>query len=599
MLQEFKARSDPRQGPARLEALREQIRKERLSGFLVPRADAHSGEFTAPSDERLAWLTGFTGSAGWCAALLDRAAVFVDGRYRAQVRQQVDLSAFTPVDLIQTPIAEWLAQNLPDGAAVGFDPWLASVGDMDTMARKAAAAGFDLMPTENLIDRIWADRPLPPKGRVRVHPLEFAGKPHAEKREEIAGKISAAGAGAAVITLPESVAWLLNVRGSDIPRMPAPHSFAILRSDGSATLLIDPDKVGEDAERHFGEGVRAKPPGEFAAELAKIEGKALLDRKTCPVWVRSRLHESGVEALVGEDPCLLAKACKTEAEIEGTRRAHARDGAAMVEFLAWIDREAPRERLTEIDVVTELERLRGKVDLFQDIAFETIAGSGPNGAIVHYRVTESTSRKISSGDLLLVDSGGQYLDGTTDITRTIAIGPASPERVECFTRVLRGMIALSMCKWPKGLAGRGLDSIARHPLWIAGMNYDHGTGHGVGCYLGVHEGPQSISPSSSVPLRKGMIVSNEPGYYREGEFGIRIENLVVVAEGESVDKNRETLQFETLTWVPIDRNLIDPDMLSSEERQWLNAYHAEVLEKMRGRVSGEALSWLEGACRAI
>ncbi len=595
MFQTFDAPTSPDQGPPRLKALRRELAAEGLDGFLVPRADAHQGEYVAPRDDRLAWLTGFTGSAGFCAVLQEIAAVFVDGRYRVQVKAQV-AADFTPVNWPETKLGPWLVEHLPHGGKVGFDPRLHTAQEIETIETAVEGRGIHLAPVPNLIDRLWEDQPAPPSGPVMDHPVELAGEASPDKRARIAKLVHDAGQKAAVLTLPDSISWLLNIRGSDIPRNPVVHAFAILHADGRVALFLDPAKVtdlGPDP------GIDVHPPEAFDPALRALQGPVRVDKATAPLEVSRILTEAGVAVAWGDDPCILPKARKNDTELKATAEAHLRDGAAMVEFLAWLDREAPKGKLTEIEVVKALEGFRRATNALHDISFDTICGSGPNGAIVHYRVTEGTNRKVTPGELLLVDSGGQYVDGTTDITRTVAVGAATEEQRACFTRVLQGMMAISRARWPRGIAGRDLDALARAALWMAGMDYDHGTGHGVGTFLCVHEGPQRLSRISEVPLEPGMILSNEPGYYREGAFGIRIENLIVVREAEKIGDGRDQLAFETLTWVPIDRRLIDAGLLSPGERSWINRYHAEVREKIAPRVSAQAKSWLEGATRPI
>ncbi len=600
MFQTFDAATKPEDGPPRLDALRIVLNTEGLDGFLIPRADAHQGEYVAPRDERLAWLTGFTGSAGFCAAMKDRAGVFVDGRYRVQVKSQV-ADVFTPVNWPETPLEDWLKEALPNGGVVGFDPQLHTVEQLEKLSKALAGTGITLSETGNLVDRIWADQPAPPLGKITPYPIGFAGEAHSEKLLRIAGQLRDAGQWSAVLTLPDSIAWLLNIRGSDIARTPVAHVFAILHDDGRLTLYCNPAKCDEALLTHLGDLVTVRPLKAFAAGLRSLIGPVRVDKASAPLWVSGQLAEAGIEVAWGQDPCILPKATKSAAEITATTAAHLRDGAAMCEFLAWLDATAPHERLTEIDVVTELEVHRRAADLLRDISFETIAGAGPNGAIVHYRVSKDSNRVIEPGQLLLIDSGGQYLDGTTDITRTIPIGDVGTDEKRCFTRVLQGMIAVSRVRFPKGIAGRDLDALARYPLWLEGKDYDHGTGHGVGVFLGVHEGPQRISRLSHVPLKPGMILSNEPGYYREGAFGIRIENLIVVREAPEIDggDTRDMLSFDTLTYVPIDRRLIVSDLLSTDERDWINAYHTDVYDKISPLLSKPSQLWLKQACALI
>lgn len=597
MFQNFQSTTTPDQGPPRLKALRAEIAGENLDGFLVPRADAHQGEDVAERDERLAWLTGFTGSAGFAAILADRAGIFVDGRYRVQVKAQV-ADDFTPVPWPEKKLGPWLREALPDGGRVGFDPWLHTAREIETLRKDLDGSGIEMVPARNLVDAIWPDRPDPPAGKVRAHPDDLAGESSADKRARIGEALGEKGATAAVLTLPDSISWLLNIRGEDIPKNPVVQAFAILHADGTVAVFADPAKF---ADVRFGTGVDIAPQDAFETAIAALDGPVMIDKATAPLAVSRIAQQAGIEVIWADDPCILPKARKTAAELAGMTEAHLRDGAAMVEFLAWLDQEAPKGKLTEIDVVKKLEGFRRATNALNDISFDTICGAGPNGAIVHYRVTEDTNRRIGTGDLLLIDSGGQYIDGTTDITRTIAVGAASDEQRDRFTRVLQGMIAISRARWPRGLAGRDLDALARFPLWTAGLDFDHGTGHGVGACLSVHEGPQRLSRISDVALEPGMILSNEPGYYREGAYGIRIENLVVVGEAPRLDGDdgRDQLAFRTLTFVPIDRRLVDSGMLAPAERSWINAYHARTREVIAPRVGASARRWLEAATRPI
>ncbi|MBT8411906.1 MAG: aminopeptidase P family protein [Octadecabacter sp.] len=596
MFQTFEVTSSPETGPARLAAVRAEMAVAGLDGFLVPRADAHQGEYVAPCDARLAWLTGFTGSAGFCAILADRAGVFIDGRYRVQVRDQV-AEVFTPVHWPEVQLGDWLAQALPSGARVGFDPWLHTLAEVEALRARLANAGLELVESANLVDAVWRDRPAPPAAQFSIYPDDMAGETSASKRARLAKNLQEDGQVAAAITLPDSIAWLLNIRGADIERNPVPLAFAILHADGTVDLFCNPVKVTAKVTAHLGPDVRVLDVAQFGPVLAALAGAVRVDPKTAPQWIAAHVYDLAA----GQDPCILPKARKTEAEIAGSRAAHLRDGAAMVRFLAWLDAEAPKGGLTEIDVVMALERFRRDTNALRDISFETICGAGPNGAIVHYRVNEATNRPVKSGELLLVDSGGQYLDGTTDITRTVAVGDVGAEEKACYTRVLQGMIAISSARFPKGVAGAHLDALARTPLWQAGMDYDHGTGHGVGAYLSVHEGPQGISRRAETPLEAGMILSNEPGYYREGAFGIRIENLIVVRAAAAVQGGdaRDMLDFETLTYVPLDRRLIDTALLSREETTWIDAYHADTQHKISPLLDGAASHWLQAACAPL
>ncbi|CAD0183568.1 putative peptidase [Ruegeria sp. THAF57] len=589
MFQSFAVTARPEQGPPRLAALRAELAQAGLDGFLIPRADAHQGEYVAPRDERLAWLTGFTGSAGFCVALSDIAGVFVDGRYRTQVKAQV-ASDYTPVPWPEVGLSAWLKEQLPNGGKVGFDPWLHAAGQISAAQKELSGSGIELVRSDNLVDRVWNDQPEPPLNPIKAHPLEFAGETAESKITRLAKGLRDAGCSAAVITLPDSIMWLLNIRGSDIGYNPVAHGFAILHADGLVDLFMAKEKLVIP----LGDSVNIHEPNAFLDSLAALDGKVQVDLGTLPQAVADILSDRMID---GGDPCALPKACKNPAEIAGSAEAHLRDAVAVVETLCWLDAHSPGT-VTETQVVTRLEENRRRDNALQDISFDTIAGTGPNGAIMHYRVTEETDSLLKDGHILVLDSGGQYLDGTTDITRTIAIGEVGEVEKTCFTRVLKGMINMSMLRWPVGLAGRDIECIARAPLWAAGQDFNHGVGHGVGAYLSVHEGPQRLSRVSSVPLQPGMILSNEPGYYREDAFGIRIENLVAVQEAPALpggDAERAMLNWRTLTFVPIDQRLIVVEMLTTDERDWLNAYHRDVAEKIRPRLGAEAQLWLDAA----
>ena len=598
MFQTFTSHADPSQGPARLAALRAHLQQQGLAGFIIPRADLHQGEYVAARDERLQWLTGFTGSAGFAVVLPDIAGVFIDGRYRTQVKGQVDLAHFTPVPWPETKPGPWIAEHLAQGR-IGFDPWLHSADEIARIEEALAGHDVALEPVVNAVDAIWPDQPAPPMGAAFVHPIALAGVSSDDKRADLAQHLRKAGQRAAVITLPDSLCWLLNIRGADVPRNPVLHGLAILHDDARVTLFAEPAKFDEATRAHLGAHVTLRPPEAFVPALHTLTGPVRVDRATAPLAVSRELTEAGVPVVWGDDPCRLPKARKNAAEVAGTREAHLRDGAAMVEFLCWLDAQAPKGELTEIDVVRALEGFRRATNALHDIAFDTICGAGPNGAIMHYRVTEGSNRPVRSGELLLVDSGAQYVDGTTDITRTIAVGDPGDAARTCYTRVLQGLIAISRVRFPRGLAGRDLDPLARFPLWVEGQDFDHGTGHGVGVFLSVHEGPQRLSRLSEVPLEPGMMLSNEPGYYREGAFGIRLENLILVAEAPPLGDNRAQHCFDTLTWVPFDRRLILAFRLSPAERDWLNTYHATTRSLLETRVSGPARDWLFAATAPV
>ncbi len=558
------------------------------------------GENVALRDERLAWLTGFTGSAGFAVVTRDRAGLFVDGRYRLQVRGETDPSQFTILNHPEEKPSVWLAETLRGGGRIGFDPWLHTADEVETLGAALLPHQITLVRVANLVDAVWTDQPPPPGAPIVAHPVALAGRSSAEKRADLGRALTEKDLAAAVLTLPDSIAWLLNVRGGDIARTPTPLAFAILHAEGSVELFTDPAKLDAAVAAHLGPDVRVLAADAFGPRLDALRGRVAVDKTRAPVWVSDRIGASdGAEGVWTVDPCIQPKACKTAAEIAGARAAHLRDGAAMAEFLAWLDAAAPGGGLTEIDVVRRLEDARRATGALRDISFDTICGAGPNGAIVHYRVSEATNRRVTPGELLLVDSGGQYADGTTDVTRTIAVGPVAEDAARPFTLVLKGLIAMSRLAWPVGLAGRDIDAVARAALWRAGLDYDHGTGHGVGSYLGVHEGPAGLSRRSVEPLRPGMIVSIEPGYYREGAFGIRIENLAVVEPVTPEGGDRPMLAWETLTLAPIDRRLIVSDMLDGDERAWLDAYHARVAAALGPLVDVETGRWLRAACAPL
>ncbi len=586
----------------RIAALRAELAKRRLVGFLIPRADEHQGEYVPPRAMRLAWLTGFTGSAGMAAVLADRAAIFVDGRYTIQVRAQVDGATFEYRHSGEQPLDAWLVEVLKPGETLGYDPWLHTIEEVARLQAACERAKARLAPVENLVDAVWKDQPPSPLAPVIPHALDFAGEAADEKRRRMGETVAQAGAAAAVITQPDSLAWLLNLRGRDVSRTPLPLGFALLKDDGAVDLYMDRRKLTPAARSHLGNHVRLREPGELGAGLDELAGKRVLaDPRSAPSWVFQRLDKAKAEVVRAADPCQLAKACKNPAEIAGTKVAHVRDGAAVTKFLAWLGTTAPKGGLTEIAASDRLENFRRENERFRDLSFDSISGAGPNGAIVHYKATEDTDRPIKKGELYLIDSGAQYLDGTTDITRTIAIGgtPSAEER-DRFTRVLKGHIALALARFPVGTTGSQLDALARLPLWQAGLDYDHGTGHGVGSYLSVHEGPQRISKlPNTQALKPGMIVSNEPGYYKTDGYGIRVENLITVVPIEVKGAERPMLGFETLTFAPIDLNLVEASLLTRSELDWLNDYHRQVREKLTPLVDAATAAWLAEATRAL
>src|SRR3984957_460615 len=589
-------------GP-RLKALRAELAKRGIDGFVVPHADEHQNEYLPANAERLAWLTSFTGSAGTAGVLKDKGAVFVHGRYTLQVRKQTDTSLFEPRDLVAEGPQGWLPDNLPAGAKLGYDPWLTTANGVATLRHAVEKAGGSLVACAcSPLDTVWTDRPEAPKGEAVPHPFNLSGENSKAKRARVAESLKKFKADPAVITLCDSVCWLFNIRGSDIPHTPFAVAFAILHADGSAELFLDEEKRGPGLDAHLGDGVHLKSASDFTAALDGLKGKhVLVDPATAASAIFDRLDHAGAKLIRAADPCQLPKACKNPLEIEGTRKAHIRDGAALSRFLCWFAREAPNDALTEIAAAEALEGFRRATNYLSDLSFDSISGAGANGAIVHYRVTRSTNRIIANNEMFLIDSGAQYPDGTTDVTRTVIVGKPTANMKDRFTRVLKGHIALATVRFPEGTIGMQLDSFARRPLWEAGLDYDHGTGHGVGSYLAVHEGPQNISKRPvNQALLPGMICSNEPGYYKTGEYGIRIENLVVVSEPKPVpDGERPMMSFETITLAPIDLNLVEPGLLTDGERLWLNAYHARVFETLRPLVDEEVRVWLERTTRAI
>ncbi|MDP9412960.1 MAG: aminopeptidase P family protein [Pseudomonadota bacterium] len=591
----------------RLAALRAQLKGDRLDGFVVPLTDEHMSEYVGSYAQRLAWLTGFQGSAGSAVVLSQEAAIFTDGRYTLQVREQVDGRHWAYHSVPETSAAEWLKQHAAEGARIGYDPWL-HTKDWVTRARQALAEkGAELVPVpRNPIDAIWSDRPQPSKARLMVQHEDHAGKSSAAKRQDMADWLKEQKGDAAVLSALDSIAWTFNVRGQDVEHTPVALSFALVHQDGTADLFVEPEKIGEDVRQHLGNGVRLHDRAAFEPFLGSLGGKTVVaDPERAVAAIFEALEAAGAKVVQKRDPSVLPKAIKNEAEIRGHKAAQARDGAALVRFLHWLSVEAPKGRVDELSAAAKLQAFRQAGGDLRDTSFDTISGAGPNGAIVHYRVTEATNRRIEMNSLYLVDSGGQYPDGTTDVTRTVAIGEPTAEMRDRFTRVLKGHIAVDLALFPDGTRGSQLDTLARQFLWRAGLDYAHGTGHGVGSYLSVHEGPQRIAPAGSSqsggdePLRAGMILSNEPGYYKTGEYGIRIENLVLVRPVDVAGAEKKMLGFETLTFAPIDRSLVEVGLLSPEERQWLDAYHRKVVELVAPQLDSAAREWLEEVCRPI
>jgi len=604
MRQTFDETTDPSFGPRHVPLIRKAMAEQGLDALVVPHEDEHQNEYLPPANDRLGWATGFTGSAGAAVIFQDKAAIFVDGRYTLQVRDQVDAATFEIRDLVDGGVTAYLEEAASAGQAIGYDPRLHSPDALARLSQAAAKAGAKLTPVEvNPLDRAWgAERPKQPAAPVVPHPLEFAGESAAEKRRRVGETVAAQGAAAAVLTAPASIAWLFNIRGGDVIRSPLPLGQAVLSADGAARLFLDPRKVTAELPAWLGADVRLERPEDLAAALSELKGKTVLvDPAQSSAWYFDTLSQAGAQVLRAEDPCALPRACKNAVELEGARRAHERDGLALTRFLHWLATEGEARPVDEIAAVRKLEAFREATGALKDLSFDTIAGAAANGAVVHYRPTERLNRRAEPGSLMLIDSGAQYLDGTTDVTRTVAIGEPSAEMKQRFTLVLKGHLALGRVRFPVGTTGSALDVLARAALWAHGLDYDHGTGHGVGSYLGVHEGPQRITKSpSAVALRPGMIVSNEPGYYKTGGYGIRIENLQAVTEPAEVDGgDRPMLGFETLTLAPIDRRCVARELLTEEERAQLDAYHTRVRQTLGPQLEAPARAWLEEATAPI
>jgi Xaa-Pro aminopeptidase len=604
MRQTFDETTDPSFGPRHAPLIRQAMAEQGLDGFLVPHEDEHQNEYLPAANDRLAWATGFTGSAGAAVILKERAAIFVDGRYTLQVRDQVDQALFEIRDLVDGGVPAYLSEAARPGWTIGYDARLHSPDALDRLRTAAEKAGARLAPVAvNPLDKAWGEaRPPQPAAPVAPHPLEYSGEDSASKRTRIGKALADQGAAAAVITSPASIAWLFNVRGGDVSRSPLPLAQAIVNADGTARLFLDPAKVTAELPAFLGNGVRLERPGDLGPALAELGGKAVLvDPAASSAWYFGALKDAGAQTITAADPCALPRARKNPVEVEGARRAHRRDGAALTRFLHWLGTTAQESLPDEVEIVAKLEGFREATGALRDLSFDTIAGAASNGAIVHYRPTRRLNKKSEAGSLLLVDSGAQYLDGTTDVTRTVAMGEPTGEMRERFTLVLKGHLALARVRFPTGTTGSALDALARMALWAHGLDYDHGTGHGVGSYLGVHEGPQRIAKQpNAVPLEAGMIVSNEPGYYKEGAYGIRIETLQVVTPAAPIaGGERPMLGFETLTLAPIDRRLVATALLTNEERAQFDAYHARVLAEIGPLVEPEVRAWLEEACAPL
>lgn len=591
----------------RLSALREQLKRDRLDGFVVPLTDEHMSEYVGAYAQRLAWLTGFQGSAGSAVVLSSEAAIFTDGRYTLQVRQQVSADHWDYVPVPQVSMAAWLGEHAPDGGRIGYDPWLHTRAWVEEARKALAEKGAELVAVDtNPVDAVWPDRPAPSDATLAVQDDAAAGRTSAAKRAEIAEWLYARKADAVVLSALDSIAWAFNIRGNDVSHTPVALAYAIVNADGTADLFVSPEKITDAVRQHLGNAIRLHDRAAFAPALKGFAGKRVAaDPERAVAAIFDSLDAGGARVLNLRDPVVLAKALKNPAEIAGHKSAQARDGAALVRFLKWFEEMAPAGQLTEMSAADKLREFREATGVLKDLSFDTISATGPNGAIPHYKVTDESSLPIESGQLYLVDSGGQYADGTTDVTRVMPVGEPSLEMKDRFTRVLKGHIGIATAVFPEGTTGAQLDSFARAPLWEVGLDYGHGTGHGVGAYLSVHEGPQRIAQpfypggQSLEPLRAGMFLSNEPGYYKAGEYGIRIENLVLVVPASIPGAEQPMLAFETLTFAPIERTLIAPSLLTSQELQWLNSYHARVLEVIGPQLAEDERQWLEAKVAPI
>jgi Xaa-Pro aminopeptidase len=593
---------------SRLAALRAELAAQKLAGFVVPLTDEHMSEYVGEYAQRLAWISGFGGSAGSAVVMQDRAAMFTDGRYTVQVRQQVPADLFAYEDVPQTSAAQWLGETASAGQRIGYDPWLHTSAWAKQTARQLAACSAELVAVQsNPIDSVWTGRPAPSLAPLEVHEDQFAGRSHADKRAEVAAWLVTKGADAVVIAALDSIAWLLNIRGKDVSRTPVALAFVVAHTDGSVDLFTSPEKLTPAVRGHLGHAVRCQPRDGFADALAAMSGKTVVvDPQSCVAAIFNALETGGARISEARDPTVLPRAVKNPTEIAGTTAAHVRDGAALTRFLAWFDAEAPKGGLDELSAAERLRQFRAETNSLEDLSFDTISAAGPNAALPHYRVSNETNLPIRTDSIYLVDSGGQYRDGTTDVTRTLVIGTPSPEMQDRFTRVLKGHIALARAIFPAGTKGVQLDALARQHLWAAGLDYNHGTGHGVGSYLSVHEGPQRIAaawsaqPGGDEPLQPGMILSNEPGYYKQGEYGIRIENLVLVERRSAEGAEREIMGFKELTLAPIDRRLVDVALLTADERDWWNGYHARVAAEIGPLLNDPAeQAWLDVACAPL
>ncbi|NRA87212.1 MAG: aminopeptidase P family protein [Rhizobiales bacterium] len=603
MYQDYSKTTDPSCGRRNLAALRREMMKKNVTGFIIPRVDAHMGENVAPVAERLKWLTGFGGSAGMAIATMDKAAIFVDGRYTIQVRQQVDIERFIPHHLIDNPITDWLENNTSADDIIAVDPWLHTSAQIQGFKKAVSKTGAALILTDrNFIDLAWKDQPDLPQGKVEIYPESLAGVSAKDKLNALAQKVKDVGADAALLSLSDSIAWAFNIRGSDIQRIPVAHSFALIFANGEHKIFISAKKLNVETHKYLSALAEIYAPEDIENEvknLGKKSGKLLIDIQKSPHWFTQTIKSTGGSVIEGQDPTIMPKARKNPVELNATRAAHIRDGVPMAQFLKWCDEQLATGKIDEIAAAKKLEGFRVATNHLKEISFDTISGAGENGAICHYHVDEDSNLTIPQNRLYLCDSGAQYLDGTTDITRTIAVGEIDDEAKRNYTLVLKGMIAISLTKFPIGTSGAQLDALARQFLWADGKDYDHGTGHGVGVYLDVHEGPQRIAKISTIPLEEGMILSNEPGYYKEGEYGIRIENLVIICKDKRQNTEKPMYYFETITLAPIDKRPIDGSLMSPIEINWLNQYHHDVWKKISPQLNAEEKTWLKQATAAL
>ncbi len=581
----------------RVAKLRQIFAKNKITGFIIPRQDEFQGEYVAPCAERLKWLSGFGGSWGTAIVMQNKAAIFVDGRYTIQVREQVDMKVFDAEHLVSNPPTKWIEKNLQKNDRLGFDPWLLTISEVERLQKSCATVGAILVPVaHNLVDQIWDDQPAPPESEIIHHPMKYAGQSIADKLKTISGALKNANADATVLADPSSVAWAFNLRSTDIAHVPVALIRAIIKSDGSAEIFATAKRLTAECKKQLFTKIKIKAPKDFDRALQKLKGNVALDFAITPQAIKSQITKT----IHLQDPCTFPRAQKNKTEQQGSRIAHIIDGVAMVKFLHWFEKTAQRGNLNEASASDQLSAYRDESDKIMDLSFGAISASGPNAAIPHYHLDRAKPRAIKRDEIYLIDSGGQYREGTTDITRTVIVGKPTTEMKDRFTRVLQGMIQLSMMSFPQGTTGAHLDAIARANLWKAGLDFDHGTGHGVGSYLSVHEGPARFSKVSNVELKPGMILSNEPGYYKAGYFGIRIENLLLITEPKKIKGgDRAMMSFETLNHCPIDQRLIDKQLLTPDEKTWLNAYHANVLKTLKSKLKDDTLQWLVKACQPL